>query len=110
MDLEEKVVIVVDNSNVFIEGQKFSAKKKGILKDDADTRDPQDPSWRVDFGNLLTTVAKGRLVSHAILVGSRPPQNDSVWDAAKKYGFTVTVHERNAANKENGTFSSCGRP
>lgn len=100
MTLENRVVVVVDNSNVFIEGQKFSARQKGVLRDETDTRDPQDPSWRVDFGRLLTTVAKGRVVSHAILVGSRPPQNDSVWDAAERYGFNVTVHERNAANKE----------
>ncbi len=100
MALENKVVIVVDNSNVFIEGQKFSAKHKGVEKKPEDTRDPQDPSWRVDFGQLVSKVANGRKVSHAILVGSRPPKNDSVWKAAEQNGFQVTVHERSAANKE----------
>lgn len=100
MALTEGVVIVVDNSNIFIEGQKFSAKAKGVSRNPGDTRDPQDPSGRVDFGQLLNKVANGRAVTHAILVGSRPPQNDSVWDAAKRNGFHVTVHERSSSNKE----------
>ncbi|OPY67943.1 MAG: NYN domain protein [Syntrophorhabdus sp. PtaU1.Bin050] len=95
-----KVVIVVDNSNVFIEGQKFSAKTKGIEKAAPTDKDPQDPSWRIDFGNLLESVADGRTVANAILVGSRPPANDSVWTAAEADGFQVTVHDRNTRNQE----------
>jgi uncharacterized LabA/DUF88 family protein len=98
--MANKVVIVVDNSNIFIEGQKFSAKKKGIVKQNINDRDPQDPSWRIDFGSLLKAVAEGRTVHHAILVGSRPPQNDSVWAAAQNSGFQVTVHDRNSQNEE----------
>lgn len=100
MTIENKVVIVVDNSNIFIEGQKFSAKRKRETRCEGERRDPQDPSWRVDFGKLLTKVAKGRVVSHAILVGSRPPANDTVWDAAEEQGFQVTVHDRSTSNKE----------
>ena len=98
--MQDKVVIVVDNSNVFIQGQTLSAAAKGLVRLPGDTRDPQDPSWRVDFGQLLSNVGNGRLVSHAILVGSRPPQNDSVWQAAKQSGFQVTVHEPGPDNKE----------
>lgn len=98
--MTDKIVIVIDNSNVFIEGQKFSAKKKGIVKQNAFDRDPQDPSWRIDFGNLITAIADGRTVHHAILVGSRPPQNDTVWTAAQNSGLQVTVHDRNSHNEE----------
>lgn len=95
-----KCVVVVDNSNVFIEGQKFSAWNKGKIKRFATAWDPKDPSWRVDFGGLLLAVSDGRVVEHAILAGSRPPQNDSVWRAAEDSGFEVTVHDRNVANEE----------
>ena len=98
--MENKVVIIVDNSNIFIEGGKYSAKQKGVFRNNEETRDPQDPSWRVDFGQLLNKVANGRGVSHAVLVGSRPPSNDSVWEAAENNGFQVTVHERSSDNKE----------
>jgi len=98
--MTSKIVIIVDNSNIFIEGQKYSAKSKGITKSNPNDRDPQDPSWRIDFGRLLSAVADGRDVHQAILVGSRPPQNDSVWQAAKDSGFEVTVHDRNSQNEE----------
>jgi uncharacterized LabA/DUF88 family protein len=93
-------LIIVDNSNVFIEGAKFAAKQKGIGKSDLDPRDPQDPSWRVSFDKLLTEVSEGQDIIKAILVGSRPPSNDKVWDMAEAHGFTVTVHDRNSAGKE----------
>lgn len=95
-----KVVVVVDNSNIFIEGQKFSARQKGVDKGPNSGRDAQDPSWRIDFGALLFEVASGRAVTAAILVGSRPPQNDSVWGMAENAGFTVTVHDRSFSGGE----------
>jgi uncharacterized LabA/DUF88 family protein len=93
-------LILVDNSNVFIEGQKFSARHKGIFRTAIDTRDPQDPSWRIDFGRLLTFLAEGRPITAAILVGSRPPKNDSVWAAAEANGFNVIVHDRSYSGQE----------
>ena len=75
----EECVIIVDNSNVWIEGKKFSAREKGIKTGD-------DPSWRIDFGRLLSTVAEKRMIRKAVLVGSRPPKEDSIWNAAKKTG------------------------
>jgi uncharacterized LabA/DUF88 family protein len=93
-------LILVDNSNVFIEGQKYSARRKGVYKTALDTRDPQDPSWRIDFGRLLTFLADGRKITAAILVGSRPPKNDSVWAAAEANGFQVIVHDRSYSGQE----------
>ncbi|WP_058186188.1 NYN domain-containing protein [Terracidiphilus gabretensis] len=88
-----KCVVVVDNSNIFIEGLKYSAKSKGREGD-------QDPSWRIDFGRLLKQLARDREIHAAILVGSTPPNSDTVWEEAKRNGFKVTVHERDAQNKE----------
>lgn len=92
-------VIICDNSNVWIEGTKYSAKQKGVLANVGE-KDPCDPSWRIDFGQLINTVAGELLVSKAILVGSRPPKNDSVWNAAKSQGFEVIVHNRSNTGKE----------
>ncbi len=39
----KKCVIVIDNSNVWIEGQKFSAKKKGHVKASYEDKDICDP-------------------------------------------------------------------
>lgn len=93
-------IILVDNSNIFIEGQKFSAIRKGIIRKKGQSTQPQDKTWRLDFGNLLTELAKGRPVEAALLVGSRPPPNDSVWAAAKANGFDVITHERDRRGEE----------
>ena len=92
-------VILVDNSNIFIEGQKASAVRKGqqVLPDG---RRPQDPSWRIDFAKLLAFMADGRNIHAAFLVGSRPPPKDSVWEMAKSGGFEVITHDRDYHNKE----------
>lgn len=95
-----KCLIMLDNSNVFIEGKKLSASKKGVRRAAEATRDPQDPSWRVDFGALLNFMADGREILDAILVGSKPPQNDSVWTSAEQKGFKVLTYERSFSGQE----------
>jgi hypothetical protein len=69
-------LILVDNPNVFIEGRKFSARNKRMMKKTFDQYDPVDWSWRIDFGSLLKQVANGYKIIKAILVGSTPPPND----------------------------------
>lgn len=91
-------VIIVDNSNIWIEGMKHSAKIKKMVS--VDEKDPCDFSWRIDFGKLLNRVSEGKTIRKAILVGSRPPQNDSLWNTAANKGFEVIVHDRNSENKE----------
>jgi uncharacterized LabA/DUF88 family protein len=98
--MSDHCVLLVDNSNVFIEGQKHSARQKGVGFDPVTGRQPGDPSWRINFAALLTALAGPRKIYNAILVGSRPPQNDGVWDAATKNGFEVRVHERGMDGKE----------
>lgn len=62
--------------------------------------DACDWAWRIDFGKLLRKLSRDRKIHAAILVGSRPPANDSVWNAAAAEGFRVTVHDRDAQNRE----------
>ena len=93
-------LILVDNSNIYIEGQKCSAFRKGMVPTHPDARQPADISWRIDFARLLTQLADNRPIREAFLVGSRPPPNDEVWRLAERGGFKVITHERDSANKE----------
>jgi hypothetical protein len=96
----DECLILVDNSNVFIEGRKFSARKKGLSRGPMDQYDPIDWSWRIDFGSLLKQIANGYKIIKSILVGSTPPPNDSLWAAAKLQGFEVKTYERSRSTGE----------
>jgi uncharacterized LabA/DUF88 family protein len=55
----------------------------------------------MDFGRLYEFAGgNSSEVGRAVLYGSRPPANDSLWSIAKKKGFEVIVHDRNVANRE----------
>jgi hypothetical protein len=79
-------IILVDNSNIFIEGQKCSAIRKRELLGHRGDKQPQYFSRRIDFGRLLTQLADGRNIRAAFLEGSRSPPNDDVWEVAKRGG------------------------
>lgn len=85
--------IYVDNSNVFIEGQKVAAKKRKLKK---------NAKFRLDFGELYDFVAESdpKKISRALLLGSSPPESDKVWTVAENVGFEVLVIERNVENRE----------
>ncbi|MFN4134958.1 MAG: NYN domain-containing protein [Novosphingobium sp.] len=96
--------IYVDNSNVFIEGQRVSAVVQGMALDIWDAFDNRilDFNYRMSFGKLYAFVAgtDRTETARAMLFGSRPPANDAIWDMAKRAGFEVITHDRNVANKE----------
>ena len=96
-----KVFIFIDNSNTFIQGTQAVAylEKAGQWGQQRTTR--QLPNARIDYGCLLQTILNGReLGGKPLLVGSRPPPNDTLWGQIKKRGLDVLVFDRNAANKE----------
>ncbi|HUH71087.1 MAG TPA: NYN domain-containing protein [Mycobacterium sp.] len=95
--------VYVDNSNVWIEGTRLSAVRQGMATDihDAMARNVTDHSWSYDFGKLYQAVCPASAnIGQASLFGSRPPQNDSLWELARRKGFEVKVFDRNVANKE----------
>lgn len=98
------IYLYVDNSNVFIEGKRTSAVEKGYAPNIYDAMNQRilDQGWRLDFGNLHRLVSStiDDQIVKASLFGSRPPQNDSVWQTAKQNGFTTVIFDRNSANKE----------
>lgn len=87
--------VYVDNSNVFIEGKRLAARLRG------DSRD-LNFTFRLDFGELYDFIAEHtpEKIRRALLLGSRPPQNDNVWDVAARAGFEVVVIDRNRHNQE----------
>lgn len=93
--------VYVDNSNVWIEGMRVSAVARGFAPGmaTAQTEKILDYDWKLDFGNLYA-IAGGEVIGRAVLYGSRPPANDSLWRAAEREGFEVVVHDRNVSNRE----------
>ncbi|HEU4364274.1 MAG TPA: NYN domain-containing protein [Candidatus Krumholzibacteria bacterium] len=85
--------IFLDNSNVWIEGQR--AATGGPAGDER-----RDAAYRIDFGKLLEHVRAGRTIVEAMLYGSEPPPNDTVWSVAKERGFEAKVFKRNFQNRE----------
>jgi uncharacterized LabA/DUF88 family protein len=96
--------VYVDNSNVFIEGRRVSAVKRGLAKDIWEALDKGvfDYPYNIDFGKLHAFVAGDdpTQIKRALLFGSRPPPNDSLWKVAERAGFEVVVEDRNVNNKE----------
>jgi uncharacterized LabA/DUF88 family protein len=93
--------VYVDNSNVWIEGMRVSAVQRGLAPDMWAAQDEKivDFDWKLDFGKLYE-IAGGEIVGRAVLYGSKPPPNDSLWRAAEHQGFEVVVFDRNASNRE----------
>ena len=95
--------IYVDNSNVWIEGQRVSAVAKGMAPDiyGAMNRGIVDQSWRIDYGSLYTFVCGQDItkVGRVSLWGSIPP-SDSFWKMVEDNGFEVIKFDRSPSGKE----------
>ena len=94
-----KKFIYIDNSNLFIEGQRAAA----IGKNDKSGK-TFDRNYKIDYGKLYRFVTQNgdAEIGRVLLVGSRPPPNDSLWAFAESVGFELVIKNRNAANKEKG--------
>lgn len=89
----------IDNSNIYIEGCRVSAVKKGLAKTiyEAMGSGIVDHTWQLDYGKLYDFLcAEGDI---ARLWGS-PPPGDSFWNMLDRKGFNPTVYEKNASNRE----------
>jgi uncharacterized LabA/DUF88 family protein len=99
--------IYVDNSNVLIEGQRASAVQQGMALDtyDAMTNRIIDTGYRVSLGKLYQFIAgmDRTKIARAVLFRSKPLKNDPIWEIAKRAGFEIVAHDRNATNKEQNT-------
>lgn len=93
--------LYVDNSNVWIEGMHVAAVQSGLAPDiwTAQREKICEYGWKLDFGRLYE-FAGGDAAGRAVLFGSRPPANDSLWKVAENRGFEVLVYDRSIRNKE----------
>lgn len=93
-------MIFVDDSNVWIEAQKFAASGNSHMPklEDSD----RDPRLRIDIGKLAKRLLRheGRTQGPSFLYGSRPPPNDSVWKAFEKNKFETNIYDRTLGGKE----------
>jgi NYN domain len=85
--------LFIDNSNLFIEGKKFFAKRLNLLV-------PQDPCFRIDIGKLCDVLLDGRNLSFGKLYGSEPPSLDTVWKKIREHGLNVSTYQRDSKHKE----------
>lgn len=79
--------LFIDNSNVFIEGQRV-ARETFHYDDELVVR------FRINFGGLLDFVKGERKLAEAVLVGSRPPANDALWNRLKALGIEPRIFDR----------------
>lgn len=108
---ESTLYVYVDNSNVWIEGQRISAVRKGLVGDliEAMNEDVVDHEWSYDFGHLYEIACPdGVPIGRSKLWGSKPPENDSLWARARREGFEVETFVRNVANKEKRVDNAIG--
>ncbi len=92
----------VDNSNVFIEGQRVSAVKLGLARNiwEATQNRIVDHQWQLDYGKLHQFVCGDRSeIGGAKLWGS-PPPGDSFWRMVEAKGFKVTKYEKSVSGTE----------
>ncbi len=79
--------LFIDNSNVFIEGQR-------VARETFHYDDPLVLRFRINYGGLLEFIRKGRKLEEAVLVGSRPPPNDALWNRLKTLGIEPRIFDR----------------
>ena len=96
--------IYVDNSNLYIEGRRVSAVRQKLAASiyDAMQNGILDHGYTMSFGKLHQFLTGNDLskIKRAVLFGSRPPPNDSIWQYAERAGFELRLEDRNYANKE----------
>ena len=86
--------LFIDNSNLYIEAQRV-ARMKFFYDDELVVR------LRIHYGGLLEKVRNGRKLMETVLVGSRPPENDSLWEKLKTMGIAPRIFDRSIfTNKE----------
>ena len=89
------VHIYIDNSNLWIQGQKTYAEKKRQTVS-------WDPTWRFDAGRVKALLTRNSRLRHdemdfnvkIYLYGSTPPPVDTVWEAIKSHDVKVNTFAR----------------
>ncbi|EON99059.1 hypothetical protein UCRPA7_5386 [Phaeoacremonium minimum UCRPA7] len=89
--------IYIDNSNLWIQGQKTYAQKRGL-------KVQWDPTWRFDVGRLKDILTENSELGadektfdiRVNLYGSTPPPVDTVWRAIESHNVKVSTFARSS--------------
>ncbi len=95
-------LIYIDNSNLWIEGQRVAAVRNGLVPDihSAIQNRIVDTSFRVNLGNLKSFTG-GNQVKSAVVFGSRPPASDDLWKVMQRLNMEPVIVDRSIyTNKE----------
>ncbi|KAK3897041.1 hypothetical protein C8A05DRAFT_48187 [Staphylotrichum tortipilum] len=92
-----KVFVYIDNSNLWIQGQRTYAEKNKL-------NTSWDPRWRFDAGKVKNVLLSGSGLSadeetfdyEISLYGSTPPPVDTVWKAIQAHNIKVRTHPRSS--------------
>lgn len=84
--------LYVDNSNIFIEGQRLAGKKG-----------ENPPDLRIYFRNFMQLAVNGREIKEAVWGGSIPPANDNVWQYLRDRNIEPDLIPRSSSG-ENETI------
>ena len=87
--------LFIDNSNIFIEAQSV-ARAKFYYDDQLVIR------LRISYGDLLDEIRGERSLKETVLVGSEPPNNDSLWNKLKTLNIQPRIFKRNFSGREKG--------
>ena len=98
MDSKQTCLFFIDDSNIWIEAQKYRVKGNTHMPPIIDSE--HDPRLRINIGKLLHGLGKGRKRVLSFLYGSRPPPNDTVWNAFGRHDFQVNIFDRSFGGKE----------
>lgn len=89
----------VDDSNIWIEAQKFAASGNSHIPKLTDG--DRDKRLRINIGKLVKTLLGRRSQGISFLYGSRPPPNDAVWNAIEnKYNFRTKIYDRSRGKEK----------
>jgi NYN domain len=93
-----KVHVFWDNSNIFIEGQRYAEQKEGHAFSGA---------LRIHFDNLFRLATAGRKVGAGVCVGSVPPELRHLWRRLEQTGIEVELFERGAQTGREQGVDQC---
>ncbi|CAG8662179.1 2425_t:CDS:2, partial [Ambispora gerdemannii] len=97
---EEYLYIVVDDSNLYIEGKYTVGEIEHLDVYDYKRESLRFDQLRIDYGRLLRIIQGERtLGERPIVVGSISP-SDTLWQRIRDEGFTVKTYPRNAESHE----------
>lgn len=83
----DSVYTFIDNSNVFIEAKRVARVQYAYEPE-------QIFRLRIDYGKLLEIVREKRDIGGTVLVGSRPPQADTLWTRLRSMGIEPKIFDR----------------